>query len=162
VVDERKRLGDWECDTIFGGDRKSAIVTVVERKSLFTLMAVVKQKTAKQVSQTMIRMLKPYADQVKTLTFDNGSEFMLHEKIGKALGAKTYFANPYASWERGTNENTNGLIRQFFPKGTDFNHIERKAVRHVLYLLNNRPRKSRKYQSPNQIFNQQFVLLINC
>ncbi len=160
VVDDKQRIGDWECDTVVGKDRKSALVTLVERKSLFTLMAVVKRKTAEQVSRTMIRLLKPYESKVKTLTFDNGSEFTLHEKVAKALSAKTYFANPYASWERGINENTNGLIRQFFPKGINFTDVASKEVKAVLSLINNRPRKTRKYKSPNEIFNHQFVPLL--
>jgi transposase, IS30 family len=160
IVNEKRRIGDWECDTVIGKDRKSALVTVVERKSLFTVMAVVKRKTADQVCRAMIKILKPYAKRVKTLTFDNGSEFILHERIGKALSAKTYFANPYASWERGINENTNGLIRQFFPKSTDFNNATSKEIKNVLALLNNRPRKTRKNKSPNEIFNNQFIPLI--
>jgi len=160
IVEEKRRIGDWECDTVIGQDRKSALVTLVERKSLFTLMAIVKRKTAKQVSRAMIRLLKPYEEKVKTLTFDNGTEFMLHEKVANALSAKTYFANPYASWERGINENTNGLIRQFSPKGTNFNQVDSKEVKTVLTLINNRPRKTRKYQSPNEIFNHQFVPLL--
>ena len=160
IVDKKARIGDWECDTVIGKDRKSALVTVVERKSLFTVMATVKRKTAEQVSNTMIKLLEPYKDRVKTLTFDNGTEFMRHEKIGKVLGAKTYFANPYSSWERGINENTNGLVRQFFPKGTNFNEVNWREIKRALYLLNNRPRKTRKYQTPNQIFNQLFIPLI--
>jgi len=108
----------------------------------------------------MIKLLKPYKSKVKTLTFDNGTEFTHHEKIAKALSAKTYFANPYSSWERGTNENTNGLIRQFFPKGISFTDVEPKEVKAALWFINNRPRKTRKYKSPNEIFNQQFVPLL--
>ena len=160
VVDDKRRIGDWECDTVIGKDRKSALVTIVERKSLFTLMATVKRKTAEQVSRTMIRLLKPYESKVKTLTFDNGTEFTLHEKVAKALSAKTYFANPYSSWERGINENTNGLIRQFFPKGINFTDVKPKEVKTVISLINNRPRKTRKYKSPNEIFNHQFVPLL--
>lgn len=160
IVEEKRRIGDWECDTVFGKDRKSALVTLVERKSLFTLMATVKRRTADQVSRKIIALLEPYSDRVKTLTFDNGSEFMLHEKIAKALSAKTYFANPYSSWERGINENTNGLIRQFFPKNTHFDYIDNKMIKDTLMLLNNRPRKTRDNQSPNEIFNRQFIPLL--
>lgn len=160
IVEDKRRIGDWECDTVIGKDRKSVLVTLVERKSLFTLMAIVKRKTAEQVSRAMIRLLKPYKSKVKTLTFDNGTEFTLHERVAKALSAKTYFANPYASWERGINENTNGLIRQFFPKGINFTDVEPKEVRAVLTLINNRPRKTRNYRSPNEIFRNQFVPLL--
>lgn len=161
IVESKQRIGDWECDTIIGGDRKAALVSIVERKSLFTLIAVVQRKTAEEVSKALIKLLQPYASKVKTLTFDNGSEFMLHEKVAKALSAKTYFANPYASWERGINENTNGLIRQFFPKGTNFNHICYQEIKNVLFLINNRPRKTRKNKSPNELFNHQFVPLLS-
>lgn len=160
VVSDKRRIGDWECDTVIGKDRKSALVTLVERKSLFTLVAIVKQKTAEQVSRAIIKLLKPYESKVKTLTFDNGTEFTHHEKIANTLSAKTYFANPYSSWERGINENTNGLLRQFFPKGTHFTDVRQKEIKTVLALINNRPRKTRAYRSPNEIFKQQFVPLL--
>jgi len=120
IVDSKCRIGDWECDTVIGKDRKSALVTLVERKTLFTVSAKVTRKNATSVAQAMIALLKPYKDKVKTLPFDNGSEFCQHEKVADALPAKTYFADPYSSWQRGINENTNGLLRQYFPKGTDF------------------------------------------
>lgn len=160
AVENKSRIGDWECDTIIGQDRKSVLVTLVERKSLFTLTCKVARKTAEAVSEAIIKMLKPYQDKVKTLTFDNGSEFCHHEKIAKALSAKTYFAHPYSSWERGINENTNGLLRQFFPKGTDFVQVTIKEIKAAMDNLNNRPRKTRKYLSPNEIFNGEFVSLI--
>ena len=128
--------------------------------TLFTLTARVKQKTASAVCEAIIKMLLPHKDKLKTLTFDNGSEFVLHEKIAKALNVRTYFANPYSSWERGINENTNGLIRQFFPKGTDFRKIHPMNIKQVTNYLNNRPRKTRGYKTPNQLFNNQFVPLI--
>jgi len=161
VVESKTRIGDWECDTVIGKDKKSALVTVVERKTLFTVMGIVKRKTADQVSRMMIKLLEPYKDKVKTLTFDNGSEFVRHEKIGKALEAKTYFAKPYSSWERGINENTNGLIRQFFPKKTNFNEVKLKEIKEALFLLNNRPRKTRIYKTPNEMFNKQFIPLLD-
>jgi len=160
VVDTKTRLGDWECDTVIGKDRKSALVTLAERKSLFMLTTTVERKTAEAVSNAIIKLLRPYADKVKTLTFDNGSEFCLHEKVGKALKAKTYFAHPYSSWERGINENTNGLLRQYFPKGTDFNQISDQDIKEAVAFLNNRPRKTRGYQTPNEMFRENFVPLI--
>ena len=135
-------------------------MTLVDRKSLYTLSAKVTCKSAEAVSNAIIKLLMPYKKKVKTLTFDNGSEFFHHERIAKALSAKTYFAHPYSSWERGINKNTNGLLRQFFPKGTDFNHVTHKEVKKAIDLLNNRPRKSRKYKTPNEIFNQQWLPLI--
>ena len=120
AVEEKARIGDWECDSVIGLDRKSVLITVVDRKTLFTCCTRVFDHTAETASRAIIRMLKPYIDKVKTLTFDNGSEFVKHETIALALKAKTYFAHPYSSWERGINENTNGLLRQFFPKKTDY------------------------------------------
>ena len=160
IVEHKTRIGDWECDTLIGADRKSALVTVVERKSLFTLCAPVAQKTAQHVCQAIIGLLAPIAHKVKTLTFDNGTEFVQHEQIAHALKANTYFANPYCSWERGINENTNGLLRQFFPKRTNFNNVTQEQTNHALTLLNNRPRKTRNYKTPNEIFANTFVTLI--
>ncbi|TFG39272.1 MAG: IS30 family transposase [Chromatiales bacterium] len=160
IVQRKGRIGDWECDTLVGKDRKSALVTVVERKSLFTLCASVPQRTAQHVRQAIIGLLAPVAHKVKTLTFDNGTEFVQHEKIASALNARTYFANPYCSWERGINENTNGLLRQFFPKHTNFNTVTQAQIDHALALLNNRPRKTRQYQTPNELFDNTFVPLI--
>ena len=160
IVDERRRIGDWECDTIFGKDRKSALVTLVERKTLFTVMTYVQRRTSSRVCSAIIRLLEPYKGQVKTLTFDNGSEFIAHEKIAKALSANTYFAHPYCSWERGANENMNGLIRQFFPRGSYFTHVHYTEIKRALYLLNNRPRKTRGYKTPNELFNRQFIPLL--
>jgi len=105
-------------------------------------------------------MLKPHISKVLTLTFDNGTEFVKHEKIARALDADTYFAHPYASCERAINENTNGLFRQFFPKGTDFRKITWREVKDATENLNNRPRKTRGYITPNQLFNNKFVPLI--
>ena len=107
-----------------------------------------------------IKMLSPYKDRVLTLTFDNGSEFVKHERIAKALEAETYFAHPYSSWGRGINENTNGLLRQFFPKKTNFRGTTQKAIDKALYYLNNRPRKTRDYFTPNQLFKGEFVALV--
>ncbi len=160
LVERKARIGDWECDTLVGADRKSALITLVERKSLLTLCAAVPQKTAHYVQQIIIALLSPIAHKVKTLTFDNGSEFIQHEKIAAALNAKTYFANPYLSWERGINENTNGLLRQFFLKATNFNTVTQEHIDHALALLNNRPRKTRQYKTPNEIFDNTFVPLI--
>jgi IS30 family transposase len=161
IVAQKGRVGDWECDTLVGGDRTSALVTVVERKSLFTLCAPVPHKTAESVQDAIIRLLAPVAHKVKTLTFDNGTEFSQHEKIAAALKATTYFATPYASWERGINENTNGLLRQFFPKRTNFKTVTSVQVEQAISLLNNRPRKTRGYKTPNELFAQTFVPLIS-
>lgn len=152
VVDKRTRLGDWELDTVIGKQHRQALVTLVERKSRLTLIAKVTHKTAEAVTAAIIRLLKPFAHWVHTLTADNGREFMHHEKIAKALKAKFYFAHPYASWERGLNENTNGLIRQYFSKKHDFRTITQKKINHVMDRLNNRPRKCLGIKTPNQVF----------
>lgn len=123
IVEQRKRLGDWEADTIIGKGGRGAIVTLVERKSRLTLLEKIKRRTAEATEKAIVSLLQPYHLQTLTITFDNGKEFANHQEIAKQLQADTYFAHPYASWERGTNENTNGLIRQYFPKGSDFSSI---------------------------------------
>ena len=159
-VEKKIRLGDWECDTVIGKDRKSVLVTVVDRASLYTVCSRVLSRSAQVVSQAILRLLRPFKARVKTLTFDNGSEFVKHEVLAHALEARTYFAHPYASWERGINENTNGLLRQFFPKPTDFRKVSWQQVKAAVDNLNNRPRKTRGYRTPNQLFHKHFVPLV--
>lgn len=159
-VEKKTRLGDWECDTMIGKDRKSVLVTVVDRTSLYLACSRVLSRSARVVGDAIIRLLRPFKERVKTLTFDNGSEFVKHETIAHVLDASTYFAHPYSSWERGINENTNGLIRQFFPKGTDFRTVSWRQVKEAVTHLNNRPRKTRGYRTPNQLFHNQFVPLV--
>jgi IS30 family transposase len=152
IVEKRSRLGDWEADTIIGKNHRQAIVSIVERKSGFTLIRKVERKTALAVGGAMIDLLKPYCKKVHTITSDNGKEFAQHEIVAKKLKADFYFAHPYASWERGTNENTNGLIRQYFPKNRDFTTITQKEIDKAMNRLNNRPRKRLGYKTPNQVF----------
>ena len=152
VVTQRKRIGDWEGDTIMGKGRQSALLTLVERKTLYTVIIRLTGKHADLLAQAAIAGMSALKDRVETITFDNGLEFAEHEKIANALGADVYFAHPYASWERGINENTNGLIRQYFPKGTDFNLVSDKAIQQAMDRLNNRPRKTRGCRSPNELF----------
>ena len=140
IVEERSRIGDWEADTIIGKNHKQAIVSLVERKSGYTLIRKVERKTALAVRKAAVSLLKPHRDKVYTVTSDNGKEFAEHEQIAKDLNAEFYFAHPYASWERGTNENTNGLIRQYFPKNRDFTSITQQEINHAMKRLNNRPR----------------------
>ena len=116
VVERRGRYGDWEVDTIIGKGQKQAIVSLTERRARFTLLAKVQTREAKTVGQAVTQLLTPVANWVHTITADNGKEFAEHEMIAQALEAKFYFAHPYASWERGLNENTNGLVRQYFSK----------------------------------------------
>ena len=160
IVDQRSRLGDWELDTIIGKGHKQAIVSLTERKSRLALIAKVEQKTADQVATEIIRLLKPYVGMVHTLTSDNGKEFAQHKSIAKALNAEFYFAHPYSSWERGANENMNGLIRQYFPKKRYFNTVTAVDIQFVMERLNNRPRKCLGYLTPNEVFfSKSFVAL---
>ena len=152
IVDSRIRIGDWEADTVIGGRQHQAIVTLVERKSRYTVMKKIDRKTSDKVKTASIEKLGPIKKAVSTITSDNGTEFAEHEAIAKALGADFYFAHPYHAWERGTNENTNGLIRQYFPKGMDFSNITDGEIDLVMERLNNRPRKILGFRTPNQVF----------
>jgi IS30 family transposase len=152
VVDEKSRIGDWEIDTIVGKQHKNAIVTLVERFSKFTLIGKVGSKKSDYVKDQTIALLKPFEDYTFTITSDNGGEFALHKEIASALRANIYFAHPYHSWERGLNENTNGLIRQYFPKRSDFSELTDDDIIHAQSMLNNRPRKSLDYMTPAEVF----------
>ena len=159
VVDNKERIGDWEIDTMIGKNHKGALVTAVERKTNFTCIGHVPRKEAALVSRVLIDMLKPYKDFVHTLTSDNGKEFTEHEKIANELNAQFYFAHPYSSWERGLNENTNGLIRQYFPKKTSLVNVDKQKLVDVQNKLNNRPRKLLKFKQPIQLFLNSSVAL---
>ena len=152
VVDERTRIGDWELDTVIGKAGGAVLVTMVERVTRLTCIAKTVDKTSKKVREAITRTLKPIADRVVTLTYDNGKEFAQHAKISKELDASGYFAHPYHAWERGLNENTNGLIRQYVPKGCDIGKLTEGAVQAIENKLNNRPRKCLGFQTPNQVF----------
>ena len=152
IVEQRERIGDWEIDTVIGKDHKESLVTIVERKTNFTVIKHLKTKEAQEVTEATIKMLEPFKDKVKTITADNGREFAYHEKIATALSALFFFARPYHSWERGTNENTNGLIRQYFKKGTSFESITEEDVKEVQDKLNSRPRKKLGFKTPNEAF----------
>jgi len=152
VVAERQRLGDWEADTIVGKGHQQALVSLTERKSKLTLLAKVEHATADAVSAAVIQLLSGVGVPVETITSDNGREFARHEAIAAALQADYYFAHPYHSWERGLNENTNGLVRQYFPKGSDFGSITAAQVQEVIERLNHRPRKTLDFSTPHQIF----------
>jgi IS30 family transposase len=152
IVEQRSRLGDWELDTIIGKGHKQALVSLTERKARLTIIAKVERKTADQVATTIVRLLNPYVENVHTLTSDNGKEFAQHKNIAKSLKADFYFAHPYSSWERGTNENMNGLIRQYFPKNCDFRTITEEEIQFAMDRLNNRPRKCLGYRTPNEVF----------
>jgi len=161
IVDRKTRLGDWEVDTVIGLGHQQALVTLTERGSLYTMIAHVKKRTAAAVRQAIVRLLQSLKRPVYTITSDNGKEFAEHEAISEALEAGFYFAHPYASWERGLNENTNGLIRQYFPKKMDFRSITSKQVKRVMNKLNNRPRKTLGYRTPHEVFFNSNVALQN-
>lgn len=153
VVAEKSRFGDFEIDTIIGKDQKGAIVTIVERTNGFLLMEKLeKGKNAEGLKDAVIRLLLPYKGKIHTITSDNGKEFAEHKAISKALGIDFYFADPYSSWQRGLNEYTNKLIRQYIPKKTDFKTISHQQIREIQYKLNRRPRKKLKYMNPLQLF----------
>jgi len=152
IVDKRSRIGDWELDTIIGKGHQQAIVSLTERKSRYTLIQKVQRKTAHSVANAIIKLLSPFSERVMTMTSDNGKEFAEHKHIADTLNAQFYFAHPYVSWERGLNENTNGLIRQYFPKGRDFTTITQKEINRAMNKLNNRPRKCLGIKTPNQVF----------
>jgi len=152
AVENKERIGDFEVDTIIGKNHKEAIVTLVDRHSKFTLMQKVTSKEAFDVSRAILQLLNPLKNIVKTITSDNGKEFAYHEEVAQSLDADFYFANPYHSWERGLNEHTNGLIRQYLPKQTDFTQVKRKQIRFIQDRLNNRPRKSLGFKTPAQVF----------
>lgn len=152
IVAEKTRLGDWEIDTVIGKNHQGALVTIVDRVSKLTLIKKVASKHADVVTEATIKLLRPYLDKTLTITADNGKEFAGHEKIKAALNADVYFAHPYRSWERGLNENTNGLIRQYFTKGSSFENITDKDVDEVMEKLNHRPRKTLNYKTPHSVF----------
>jgi len=152
IVAHRKRLGDWEVDTVFGKDHKQALLTLTERKSRFTLLGKVSQRTAQAVQAQICRLLLPVQDKVHTLTSDHGKEFAYHEQIAQLLPLKYYFAHPYAAWERGSNENANGLLRQYFPKKCDLQRVSHKDMNHAMSRLNFRPRKSLRFKTPFEVF----------
>jgi transposase, IS30 family len=151
IVEKRERLGDWEADTIVGLGHQSSIVTLVDRTSRFTLILKLAKNGAEEVAKAIKEALKTLAMPVHTITFDNGKEFAKHLEIAKYLDTLTFFAKPYRSWERGTNENTNGLIRQYFPKKTDFDTVNKDDLDRVQNLLNLRPRKTLNYLTPTEV-----------
>jgi transposase, IS30 family len=148
IVNDKERIGDWEADTIIGLEHQSAILTLAERKSKFTLIFPLQAKTAQEVEDKITIAFESTNIPVWTITFDNGKEFTNHENIAKNLGCQTYFAFPYHSWERGLNENTNGLIRQYIPKKQCFKEIDPDFIKNVQNKLNNRPRKTLNYLTP--------------
>ena len=154
IVEEKSRLGDWELDTIIGTGQSGAIVSMVDRASKLTMLVKTSGKTAQEVTRALLSRLSPIKEFVLTLTADNGKEFANHQEVSVALDSGYYFAKPYHSWERGLNEHTNGLVRQYFPKSKRFDEISSEDLMEVEILLNNRPRKVLDFLSPIEVFEQ--------
>lgn len=153
IINQRQRIGDWEGDTIIGGEKTKRILTHVERKSLYLIANILPVVSAEIVARKTIESLKKIPNKKRqSITYDNGTEFAAHEIIERETRATVYFANAYHSWERGTNENTNGLIRQFFPKRSSFATVTQRDVDKVVKLLNHRPRKKLNYLTPFEMF----------
>lgn len=152
VVEQRERLGDWEIDTLVGKGHRGALVSLVERKSRYTLLQPVTQRLANLVADATISLLLPFTNSVHTITGDNGKEFAEHVRIAETLKSSFYFAHPYSAWERGTNENTNGLVRQYFPKKTDFSTVTLADAKVAVEKLNQRPRKCLDFKTPFEVF----------
>ena len=163
IVERKNRIGDFEIDTVIGLNHIGALITVVDRKSKYAIIKKVSSKRAEEVTQALITMLHPLKEITQTITSDNGKEFAYHKQVSKALNTSFYFAHPYSSWERGLNEHmpdrrdkypwgTNGLIRQYLPKKTDFTQISKEEIITIQDNLNHRPRKVLNYRTPYEVF----------
>lgn len=152
IVDARARIGDWEVDTIVGVKGEAALITMTERRSRLCRAAKVDNRKAATARDTIAAALMPLRGIVHTLTYDNGSEFSHHQGINRVLGSQSFFAHPFHSWERGTNENMNGLLRQYFPKGKPMAQLTKTQIEKAVERLNNGPRKCLGYIIPNQVF----------
>jgi IS30 family transposase len=153
IVETRQRLGDWEGDTIVGGERTIHILTHVDRRSGYLMADKLEQATAEQTQlKTLSKFRLLPQDKKQTITYDNGVQFSLHQGTEEKTGIPIYFAFPYHSWERGTNENTNGLLRQYYPKGSMFKDITQEDLDQTVDMINNRPRKRLNYRTPKEVF----------
>ena len=152
IVEKKCRLGDFEVDLVIGKDHKGALLTINDRACGVLFMGKVESKEARMIQLKTIELLQDWKPLIKTITSDNGKEFANHQAIAEKLEIDYYFAKPYHSWERGANENLNGLIRQYFPKKSNFENITEQEIETVINTLNNRPRKRFGYKTPNEIF----------
>ena len=157
IVEYKERIGDFELDTIIGKNHQGAIVSMVDRASKFTKLVLVTNKTSAVVTSAINNALAPFKPLLFTITADNGKEFAGHQDITRELDAQVYFAKPYHSWERGLNEHTNGLVRQYFPKGTPFDSLSAEDVQMVEDLLNSRPRKILDFQTPMEVMQRSIL-----
>ena len=155
-IERRAQVGHVEADTIVGPNHASAILTVVDRKSGYLWAGLLTDRSAPVAHTAMLNLLTPVAGSIKTVTTDNGGEFAMHEQLDAALGCTSYFCDPYCSWQRGTNENTNGLIRQFLPKWRDLSKVTQEELTMIVDILNNRPRKRLGFKTPHQVFIKSF------
>lgn len=153
AVDKKERYGDWEIDTIIGKNQKGAILTMVERKTGYLIMKKLPEgKKAKSLAENLVKLMIPYKNNVHTITSDNGTEFAEHQYIADKLKTDFFFAHPYSSWERGLNEYTNKLIRQYIPKGENFDNYDDKLINRIQKKINRRPREKLNFQTPTKIF----------
>jgi len=153
-VETRSQVGHWEGDTVIGAGHKQAIVTLVERKSGFAVLSHVTRKTSDLVSQAIIKSLAPLAQRVRTVNYDNGKEFADHAVVDEALKSTAYFADPFASWQRGSNENFNGLLRQYIPKKRPLSTVTEDELKMIQDRINHRPRKRLGFKTPYEVFHQ--------
>ena len=160
TVEARDRLGDWEGDTVVGKGRRGYVLTNVDRTSRYTVARKLERPMAQSVEDALYQAMRRLPrEKRQTQTFDNGREFARHESIAARLGLAVYFAHPYSSWERGTNENTNGLLRQYLPKSRDFTTLTDRELAGYVWQLNNRPRKCLNYKTPAEVFHERRVAL---
>lgn len=152
IVERRARIGDWELDTVFGKGHRRCLLSMNERRSRLTLLAKLPRRCARALARASVRVLRKLKRKVHSLTADNGREFALHKFIAQTLKTKFYFAHPYAAWERGTNENANGLLRQYLPKGADLAPVCSATLRFIMNRLNHRPRKCLGWRTPYEVF----------
>ena len=152
IVEQKTRIGDWEGDTVVGKQHLGGLVTLVDRVSRYTLVGLVQRRCADTVHSAIVQMLTPHQERCYTITLDNGSEFANHLEFAKALQTSVYFAKPHHPWQRGLNENTNGLLRHYFPKGTNLQKATSEEVQHATDRLNHRPRKCLGWRTPYEVF----------
>lgn len=152
IVEEKTRLGDFEMDTIIGKGKQGAITTIVDRASAYLKISIPTTKRAQDIEDEALRLLSPFKEMTHTITSDNGLEFANHENISKALDCEYYFCHPYSSWERGLNEYTNGLIRQYIPKGSSFENLTQNDIQEIEDKINHRPRKNLGWKTPYEVF----------
>ena len=152
IVEEKTRLGDFEMDTIIGKGKQGAITTIVDRASAYLKISIPTTKRAQDIEDEALRLLSPFKEMTHTITSDNGLEFANHENISKALDCEYYFCHPYSSWERGLNEYTNGLIRQYILKGSSFENLTQNDIQEIEDKINHRPRKNLGWKTPYEVF----------